>query len=53
MKKRFKIVVFIIMMITIVVSSKRIADYLVSSYEEGISYLAQASLETNCFVTYR
>jgi len=53
MKKLLKVVAFITVMVAIVISSKRIADYLVSSYEEGIAYLAQASMETKNFVIYR
>ena len=53
MKNRLKVAVFVATMVTIVISSRRIADYLIDSYESGISYLAQAAVETKNFVIYK
>jgi len=53
MKERFKFVVFVASMVTIMISSNHIADYLIDSYENGISYLAQAVEETKNFVIYQ
>jgi len=39
-------------MVTIAISSKQIANYIVQSYEKGVTYLAQATTETKHFIKY-